>query len=155
VGTIGRVKVLFVCLGNACRSPMAEAIAWRDDGDIIEASSAGLSPLGHIEELTKRTLADNGYPPEGLESKPILRAAANAADVIVNMSGRQKEFAFDDPSKVEDWQVQDPYGADAEVYQRIFKDIERRVARLADRLRSTRSGGTPGGESRGKGTRKR
>lgn len=131
-----RTRVLFVCLGNACRSPMAEAIASRLAADIIEASSAGLTPLGHVEPLTTQTLARNGYHTNGLESKPIHRAALETTDIVVNMSGRPKQIAFDDPSKVEDWSVEDPYGADADDYQRIFEVIERRVAELADRLRS-------------------
>ncbi|HXJ06394.1 MAG TPA: low molecular weight phosphatase family protein [Candidatus Acidoferrum sp.] len=130
-----RRKVLFVCIGNACRSPMAEAIACRLAGDVMEASSAGLTPLGRVEPLTTQTLVRNGYRPEGLESKPIALEASETADLIINMSGWPKEIAFEDPGKVESWQVEDPYGADAELYQRIFEDIEKRVAELADRLR--------------------
>ncbi|HET7259070.1 MAG TPA: hypothetical protein VFI75_05075, partial [Candidatus Acidoferrum sp.] len=39
-------------------------------------------------------------------------------------------------SKVEDWRVEDPYGADADNYQRIFERIERLVAELAGKLRN-------------------
>jgi arsenate reductase (thioredoxin) len=152
---VTRTKVLFVCLGNACRSPMAEAIASRLAGDIIEATSAGLTPLGRVEPLTAETLARNGYPSAGLESKGISLAVIKEANIIVNMSGRPKEFALDNSSKVEDWRVEDPYGGDAENYQRIFEHIERLVAELARRLRNgaptrTRSGnkvGTDGADS--------
>jgi arsenate reductase len=132
-------RVMFVCLGNACRSPMAEAIAWRIANDVIGASSAGLIPLGFVAEMTRTTLIKNGYRVDGLESKPILMAALEAVDLVVNMSGRPREIAFENPDKVEDWFVEDPYGAGAEVYQRIFEDIERRVAELADRLRNGKS----------------
>jgi protein-tyrosine-phosphatase len=67
------MKVLFVCMGNSCRSPMAEAIARRDAADVIEARSAGLMPLGFVADLTKETLEQGGYSAEGLESKAILR----------------------------------------------------------------------------------
>jgi protein-tyrosine-phosphatase len=133
---------MFVCLGNACRSPMAESIARRIAADLMEPSSAGLSPLGRVEALTKQTLMINGYSADGLESKPVLHSALAEADIVVNLSGRPKDLAFEDPANVEDWIVEDPYGADAEVYQRIFEDIERRVAKLADRLRHTRGSGT-------------
>ena len=63
-------------------------------------------------------------------------ADLEAADIVINLSGRRKEAEFADPNKVEDWRVEDPYGADAELYQRIFEEIERRVAELADRVRS-------------------
>jgi protein-tyrosine-phosphatase len=128
-------KVLFVCLGNACRSPMAESIARRDAADVIDACSAGLSPLGYVPVLTTQTLAANGYSIEGLSSTPITRAVWDAADIVVNMSGIAKERAFTDSGKVQDWDVQDPYGSDPVLYQTIYEDIRRRVARLAKRLR--------------------
>lgn len=149
-----RRKVLFVCLGNACRSPMAEAIASRIAADVMEASSAGLTPLGRVELLTRQTLVRNGYRPDGLESKPIALEASQTADLIINMSGWPKEIAFDDPAKVENWQVEDPYGADAELYQRIFEDIEKRVAELADRLRNRGPTGVRSGNNMEKGSDK-
>jgi protein-tyrosine-phosphatase len=149
-----RKKVLFVCLGNACRSPMAEAIASRLAADVMDASSAGLTPLGHVEPLTTETLVRNGYRPEGLESKAIALEATEWAELIINMSGWPKEIAFDDPAKVENWQVEDPYGADAELYQRIFEDIEKRVAELADRLRNRGRTGVRSGNNMEKGSDK-
>jgi len=128
-------KVLFVCMGNACRSPIAESIARRDAADVIEACSAGLSPLGFVPVLTMQTLAANGYSIESLVSTPITRAVWDAADIVINMSGVPKQRAFMDYRKVEDWDVQDPYGADPVLYQTIYEDIQRRVAQLADRLR--------------------
>jgi protein-tyrosine-phosphatase len=131
-----RKKVLFICLGNACRSPMAESIARRDAADVIEACSAGLTPLGYVPVLTMQTLAANGYSIESLCSTPITRAAWDAADMVINMSGVPKHLAFIDYGKVEDWDVQDPYGNDPVLYQTIYADIQRKVAQLADRLRS-------------------
>jgi protein-tyrosine-phosphatase len=133
---IARTKVMFVCLGNACRSPMAEAIASRDAADVIEASSAGLTPLGHVERMTKQTLENNAYPAEGLDSKPVVPSVFDATDIVINMSGWPRELFFENPAKVEDWRVEDPYGADAALYQRIFEDIRKRVSELATRLRN-------------------
>ena len=122
-------------MGNACRSPMAESIARRDAPDVIEPCSAGLSPLGFVPGLTKQTLTANGYSIESLDSTPVTREVWDAADIVVNMSGMPKERAFTDHQKVEDWDVQDPYGADPALYQTIYEDIRRRVELLADRLR--------------------
>src|SRR6476661_10736328 len=149
---VARTKVLFVCLGNACRSPMAEAIASRLVADVMDASSAGLTPLGHVEPLTTETLVRNGYRPDGLESKAIALKATERAELIINMSGWPEEIAFGDPDKVENWQVEDPYGADAELYQRIFEEIERRVAKLADRLRNGGRVRARSGNNKGKGS---
>lgn len=117
---------------------MAEAIARYDAADVIEASSAGLSPMGSIPEQTRQTLAQNGYSAEGLTSDAITREAADAADIIINMTGRLREETFWDQDKVEDWIVEDPYGAVPETYQRVFEGIKRRIDQLALGLRAKR-----------------
>lgn len=124
-------------MGNACRSPMAESIAMRDAADVIDACSAGLSPLGFVPDLTKQTLTKNGCVTESLCSTPITREVWDPSDIVINMSGVPRVRAFSDPQKVEDWEVQDPYGADPALYQTIYEDIEKRVAALAARLRKT------------------
>jgi len=135
-----KLRVLFVCIGNSCRSPMAESISHRDAFDVIEPSSAGLFPLGFVAELTIRTLQQNGCPTHGLSSKPVTTDLWNAADIVVNMSGQQKQRAFSPSEKVVDWNVEDPYGTDPAVYQRIFDEIAERIEDLAARLRIERRG---------------
>ena len=132
-----RAKVLFVCIGNSCRSPMAEAIARKDALEEIEAASAGLAPLGFVAEMTTQTLLRNGYAVDGLASKPISLEAWECADIVVNMSGRAKEFAFRNfrgHTKVEDWEIEDPYG-DPEKYQGTYEKVQQRVLELAQRQR--------------------
>jgi len=136
------VRVLFICIGNACRSPMAEAVARRDASDVIEASSAGLYPLGRLPELTVETLETNKYSVEGLSSKCISREAVQRADLIVNLSGTPIEHLFSsgpsrlrDGQHIENWEVSDPYGEDSAIYQRILRELEQRVQGLAKRLR--------------------
>jgi arsenate reductase (thioredoxin) len=129
------MRVLFVCFGNACRSQMADAIARQDAADVMTVHSAGLLPLGYVPEMTTRTLEENGYPAEGLRSKGISRDVWEAADLVINMSGEAREQAFPEFVKVEDWEVEDPFGENPEVYQRICEEIQGRVAKLATRIR--------------------
>jgi protein-tyrosine-phosphatase len=137
-------RVLFVCIGNACRSPMAESIALREASDIIDPSSAGLFPLGYIPPSTQQTLQNNGYSFEGLTSKPALRDSWDNADLIINLSGRRSDPLFDHSEKVEDWDVADPFGGEPEIYQQILEEIAARIRLLADRLRQQRlTGHTP------------
>ncbi len=133
-----RTRVLFVCVGNACRSPMAEAIARYDAADVMEASSAGLHPLGYIADPTKQTLMKNGYSTNGLTSDLLTREVADSADLIINMTGRPREQILCGQENVEDWLVEDPYGEDPETYQRVFEAIRRRVNQLAMSLREKR-----------------
>ena len=117
---------------------MAESIALREASDVLEPSSAGLYPLGEIPDGTQETLLRNGYSAAGLSSKPITNRAWSDADLVINLSGRLREIAFDDPAKVEDWRVADPYGADPAFYQTILEELQERIRLLADRLRQQR-----------------
>jgi TonB family protein len=130
-----RKRVLFICIGNACRSPMAEAIARVDAYDAIDAFSAGLAPIGFVTELTKQTLIRNGCWVEDLESTSISPKVWEQVDIVINMSGHPREVAFDDYSKVEDWKIEDPYGKDPETHQRVFEEIRLRIAKLAQECR--------------------
>jgi len=122
---------------------MAEAVARRDAGDVIEPASAGLYPLGRIAELTIEILVANGYSVDGLSSKPILRGAVRESRLIVNLSGAPIDYLFSSAppnlrngQQLENWEVADPYGEDAATYQRILEEIEARVRQLASRLRT-------------------
>jgi len=130
-----KTKVLFICLGNSCRSPMAEAIARHRYPDLIEASSAGLMALGVIASPTTAVLTERKVPATGLASKPLTEQSRRAAELIINMSGRPGAWMSQDGGpRVEDWDVGDPYGSDLDVYREICDDIERRLKDLALRL---------------------
>lgn len=131
---------MFVCIGNACRSPMAEAIARKEAADILEITSAGLYPMGYLPELTVETLKRNGYPTAGLTSKPIRREELLITDLVLNMSGDTRTKAFVLARQVEHWLVPDPYGEDEATYQTILEDIQRRVRQLSARLRKEKAG---------------
>jgi len=66
-----RTKVLFLCVGNACRSQMAEAIARHLAADVIEASSAGLTAFANIPTPTVAVLAERGFSAKGQSSTPL------------------------------------------------------------------------------------
>jgi len=138
--SIRKLRVLFVCIGNSCRSPMAESIALRNSSEIFECSSAGLTSLGVVQEQTFDTLQRNGYFGQNLSSKAIPNEEWSATDLVINMSGypKQRVFPRSEWHKVEDWDVEDPYGADPQVYQRIFEDIRTRIESLTARLRDGR-----------------
>jgi len=131
----GKIRVLFVCIGNACRSPMGEAIAKQDAGDVIEATSAGLYAMGMIPEMTRTILEKNGYSANGLWSKGLREIESASVDLVVNLSGYERAQALEKFVQVENWEVSDPYGADDATYQRILEQIRGRVKELAQRLR--------------------
>ena len=134
-----KMRVLFVCIGNACRSPMGEAIARKEANDVIEASSAGFYPMGMIPEMTQTTLQRNGYSANGLRSKGLREIRFEEIDLVVNLSGYTRAQSLEKFMQVENWEVSDPYGADEATYQRILEEIRGRVRDMAQRLRKGQS----------------
>jgi arsenate reductase (thioredoxin) len=128
------VKVLFVCMGNCVRSQMAEAIARHDASDIIAPESAGVHPLGFIDNTTQRVLRERGISFKGQFSKGTRDHSLQKPDLIVNMSGISGAALFAG-LPFEDWQIQDPFGEAIELHRSICDDIERHIKELAARLR--------------------
>jgi protein-tyrosine-phosphatase len=131
---------LFICLGNSCRSQMAEALARQRAEDIIVAVSAGTMALGFVAPLTLRVLDERDINIEGLHSKPMTKAARKSADIIINMTGSPASRVLaGDEGKTEDWAVADPYGEEVGAYRDTCDDIEVRLAEFAARLRAKNS----------------
>ncbi len=128
-------RVLFICIGNACRSPMAEALARHLAPDAIDASSAGLVPLGYICPSTRTVLEEIDIFSARQESKPLREEDVAGADLVINMTGRPLENIVRAPTPVEYWSVEDPFGCDLAFYRRTRDEIERRIKDLARRLR--------------------
>jgi arsenate reductase len=134
------VKVLFVCMGNCVRSQMAEAIARQDASDIVAPESAGVHPLGFIDNTTQRVLRERSISFDGQYSKGTRDHSLKKPDLIVNISGVPGSTLFAG-LKFEDWQIDDPFGEAIETHRRICDDIERNVRELAARLRAQRQKG--------------
>ncbi|HEV2385916.1 MAG TPA: low molecular weight phosphatase family protein [Candidatus Acidoferrales bacterium] len=129
-------RVLFVCVGNSCRSQFAEAAARHLAADVIAPSSAGLSPLGRIADSTRRIAAEHGWPLDGQYSKGLDDAAVGLVDLVVNLTGIPARALFPHGAPVVDWDVDDPYTEDLSVYRRVAEEIEERIRALADRIRA-------------------
>ncbi len=108
--------------------------------DVLEPSSAGLTPLGEIVPPTRVVLEERGVSIDGQYSKALREADRDAADLIVNMTGIPGKALFGvAKQKVLDWGIEDPYGEDMEVYRRIRDEIEERVSQLAAEVRGDAS----------------
>ena len=80
-------RVLFVCIGNCCRSQMAEGFARQHGAGVLTAESAGLRPAGIVVDETIRTMAEKNVDISDHFSKPLRPNQANRFDLVVNMSG--------------------------------------------------------------------
>jgi arsenate reductase (thioredoxin) len=131
-------RVLFVCIGNSCRSQMAEAFARAYGSDILVAESAGLMPAMTIAPLTRQVLAERNLNIDSHFPKGLELAGREPFDVVVNMSGQPLSLPS---ARVLTWLVRDPIGQPESVYQSVVQQIEGLVMGL---ILSLRAGRAPG-----------
>jgi arsenate reductase len=125
-------RILFVCIGNMCRSPMAEAIARSLSGGRAEAHSAGLTPTGRVAPQGLAALTALGHAADGLRSKGLDEVDLADMDLVVSLLGRDGRawLPRNLAAEVVEWSIPDPYGEDEETFVAIARLLERRITRL-------------------------
>jgi arsenate reductase len=112
---------------------MAEGFARKYGTDVMQASSAGLSPASIVQPLTKKVMEAKNIRLEGQFPKDLSAIHARTFDLVVNMSGAQLSGRF--PAEIREWKVEDPIGCDEDVYVAVRDEIEMLVMRLILELR--------------------
>jgi arsenate reductase len=130
------LNVLFVCVGNSCRSQMAEALANHLGEGRVRAWSAGSHPLGEIVPLTYDVLKEKGLSLEGHWSKGMKEVPVAEMDIVVGMGC---EVVCPVPAgfkgRVIEWNIPDPFGREIGIYRAVRDTIERQVAALLEELK--------------------
>jgi protein-tyrosine-phosphatase len=122
-------ELLFVCVHNAGRSPMAAALAEHLSARRVHVRSAGSAPAGEVNPTVVQVLAERGITLEAPYPKPLSDNVVRAADVIITMGCGDACPIF--PGKrYEDWDVADPAGKPIEAVRDIRDDIQARVTAL-------------------------
>ena len=131
-----RLRILFICIGNMCRSPMAEAIARGAGGDRVQTYSAGLAPTGRVAEHALTALTELGYSTNGLSSKGLADVPLHDMDAIVSLAGPQalQLLPRNLGARLEPWSVSDPLGEDEDAFFATAQFIEKKVKALLDDL---------------------
>jgi protein-tyrosine-phosphatase len=151
--------VLFVCTGNQCRSPMAQAlfenlIKHSGDGD-LRADSAGTSVYNIYTPIEEAVVIaqEHGLNITGIRSKPCTAEQINEADLVLTMgkmhqafivntvpSSKDKTFLLtsfgrstQDPKY--DTEIEDPIGGEPEDYRLCFETLDREVRRVYPLIR--------------------
>ncbi|MCI4367240.1 MAG: low molecular weight phosphatase family protein [Thermoplasmata archaeon] len=137
--------VLFVCIENAARSLIAEAIFNRDPPIGWRAESGGTRPASAADPRTARLLREAGVDPPDHPPRPVSVEEVRTAERLVTMGCLDDSScpAFMRDRPVEDWGLPDPRRLDDVGFGQVIETIRSRVERLQQELRSEGSPGAP------------
>ena len=140
-------RILVVCTGNVCRSPMGEGIlkhllAQQGLADRAEVRSAGTwgSSGAAASDFAVRAAAEHGIRIENHRSSPLRRSLVREADLILAMEPAHLEevlvqepeastkafllTTFADPERGDPGGVEDPFGADLDSYRTTYDEVD-------------------------------
>ena len=142
--TTAKLKILFLCTGNSCRSQMAEGWAGRLKGDCIEAYSAGIETHGMNPNVVE-VMAEAGVDISSQRSKHLDELRDIEFDYVVTVCGRAGEICpvfpgrtkvihagFDDPPQMASEARGDEEKLDC--YRRVRDEIRRFVELLPESI---------------------
>src|ERR1041385_1943182 len=132
-------NVLFVCLHNAGRSQMSEALFARAAAGKHSARSAGTETAQRLHPEVVTAMQELGFDLAGRTPQLLTPELAEWADVVVTM-GCGDACPYIPGKRYLDWDLEDPKGRGGEAVRGIRDEIERRIAQLAAELEASGSG---------------
>jgi protein-tyrosine phosphatase len=151
-------KIVFVCTGNTCRSPMAEALFRSEIKRLrlmnVEALSAGLSVAkgDGLNPYSAITLAQNGLSLENFQSTQLTDEILNDAYAIVCMTEKQRLALVDRQARLYGekasekiysfytfcgYEIPDPFGRELDCYRIVFDRISEAIPKILAMLKLT------------------
>lgn len=130
-------KILFLCIGNSCRSQMAEGWAKALAKDKWEVYSAGTNPVG-VNPRAVQVMAEAGVDISAQTAKPIDPDLLNSADLVITLCEDAAESCPVTPPAVRrlHWPLADPAkatGAEEEIlaaFRAVRDEIKQRLEKL-------------------------
>ena len=124
---------LFVCLHNAGRSQMSQALFERAAEGRHRALSAGTTPADRVHPEVVEVMRELGIDLADREPKLLTRELAEQADIVVTM-GCGDECPYIPGRRYLDWDLEDPKGRPVDEVRATRDEIDRRVRELVEEL---------------------
>jgi arsenate reductase (thioredoxin) len=126
-------RVLFVCLHNAGRSQMSQALFERAAAGRHESASAGTTPADRVHPEVVEVMRELGIDLADREPRKLDLELAQWADLVVTM-GCGDECPYIPGKRYIDWELEDPSGRPVEEVRATRDEIARRVEKLVREL---------------------
>ena len=120
------LSLLFVCVGNACRSQMAEGFARHLGGRDIEAFSCGSSPAGFVARQAIAVMREKGIDISRHFSKGLGEIPQKHFDYVVTMGCGDACPVVAGKNRIE-WRIADPIGRSDDFFRQVRDEIEVKV----------------------------
>ncbi len=136
-GAKNKIKVLFLCTGNSCRSQIAEGWARHLKSDVIEAYSAGIRPIG-VDPRTIKVMAEAGVDISAQTSKHVNEFMGINLDYVVTVcdNARQQCPMFPGRTKQVHKSFDDPYfatGSEEEIMA-VFRSVRDQIKAFVEKM---------------------
>ena len=125
-------KILFVCVGNSCRSQMAKGFFNTFTKDAI-ADSAGTQPEKKVDPVAVKVMKEKNIDIGGFIPKMLNFSMNDEFDFIVTM-GCIDGCPITPRNKTIEWNVEDPKGKDIDFYRNVRDQIESNVKKLINEM---------------------
>lgn len=127
-----KYKVAFVCIGNSCRSQMAEGFAKEYGSDILDVYSAGTDPADQVKANAVQAMKEKDIDISDQYPK-LLGDIPEELDILITM-GCGVECPVIPCKMREDWGLDDPAGEPIEVFRKTRDIIEKKVKNLIEKF---------------------
>lgn len=129
-----KIKIGFICVGNSCRSQMAEGFAKELGKDVLEVYSAGTDPAPQVKPNAVKAMEEIGIDISDQEPK-LLKDIPGELDILITM-GCNVECPYVPCDLREDWGLDDPAGEPIEVFRETRDIIEDKVKDLIQKIKT-------------------